>query len=359
MSNSPGIYPRENTVDDDLDLLVILSSHNRANSLARTLESFAAADRQGLRIRVLVVDNNSTDSTRCVVERIAGRLPIRYLFEPQAGKSKALNRALSEREPARCVMFTDDDVEIEDQTLQNIMRALERWPRHDVFGGRVVMAWPTQNVPRWAHTLYEQQKAFPHLDYGDTEKLFPAGRYPIGPNFWVRGEALTNELRFDESIGPPPARPIMGEDTSFLISLEKAGHPIVYVPDVAVHHHLQPEYLVPRNALKRAVTSGRGSAQLLYARTGRVADIPASLWYPLRVASLMRWAAVYLWGRLSFSEDERTIRSWIPLHALACNLEMLRIGLDRGSVAFRLDGFDLLSYGRSRSGDIPTSRRPT
>ena len=334
-------------MSDTLDLLVVLSSHNRAESLGRTLESFVRADRRGMNMRVLVVDNNSTDATRSTVERLAGRLPVRYLFEPQAGKSKALNLALRDREPARCVMFTDDDVEVEEGTFRNILRALERWPKHCVFGGRVVMAWPTDNVPQWAITLYEQQKAFPHLDFGDAERFFPAGQYPIGPNFWVRGEALSNGLSFDEHIGPPPARPIMGEDTSFLISLEKAGHNIVYIPDVTVRHHLQPEYLVPKKALKRAVSSGRGGAQLVYARTGRIASLPPVVWYPLRAVSLLRWAVLYLVSWLSLSEDERVIRSWVPLQALAFNLEMVRIGLKRDDAAFRLAESDVPPLGVS------------
>jgi GT2 family glycosyltransferase len=340
-----------------LDLLVILSSHNRSESLRRTLESFARADRRGLNIQVLVVDNNSTDSTRAVVERFADRLPVRYLFEPQAGKSKALNRALSVREPAHCVMFTDDDVEVEEGALRNILQAMERWPAHSVFGGRVIMAWPTDTVPGWARTLYEQQKAFPHLDFGDVEGLFPAGRYPIGPNFWVRGEALTDCLRFDERIGPPPARPIMGEDTSFLISLEKAGHSIIYVPDVTVHHHLQPEYLEPENALRRAVTSGRGGARLEHARRGTIMNAPPLLWYPFRAVSMLRWAWLYLMSRFALSKDERIIRSWVPLQALARDLECVRMVLSRDDAPVRLADANVSPIGISPPTDITRQRK--
>jgi GT2 family glycosyltransferase len=339
-------------VEDLLDLLVILATYNRAESLCRTLESFARADRRDLDLQVLVVDNNSTDSTRSVVDRITDRLPVRYLLEPQAGKSRALNRALDARIPARCVMFTDDDVEVEEEAFRSILQALERWPEHSVFGGRVLMAWPSERVARWATTLYEEQKAFPHLDFGDTEGLFPAGRYPIGPNFWVRGAALTDDFRFDESVGPPPARPIMGEDTSFLISLEKAGHDIVYIPTVTVRHHLQPRYLEPRNALKRAVASGRGGARLSYARMGRIASVPPLLWYPLRAMSLLRWALLYLRSKLSFSEDERMIRAWVPLQALAYNLEMLRIARDREDAALPPVDSDPFRFSASPLTDI-------
>ena len=58
-----------------------------------------------------MVDNNSDDQTREVVGSFLRRCPhrIRYLFEPQQGKSHALNAGVREA-TGDIVAFMDDDV---------------------------------------------------------------------------------------------------------------------------------------------------------------------------------------------------------------------------------------------------------
>ena len=53
--------------------------------------------KDGRRWDVVVVDNNSTDGTRAVVERQARDFPVplRYLFEARQGRSSALNAGIA------------------------------------------------------------------------------------------------------------------------------------------------------------------------------------------------------------------------------------------------------------------------
>jgi glycosyltransferase involved in cell wall biosynthesis len=70
---------------------------------------------------ILVVDNNSKDRTREVVEDFCRRDPdhFRYVFEPQQGKSFALNSGIREAR-GDVVAFMDDDVTVEPTWLQNL-----------------------------------------------------------------------------------------------------------------------------------------------------------------------------------------------------------------------------------------------
>src|ERR1041385_9504474 len=91
---------------------VILCTHNRAGSLKRALASLSELEvPAGLEWELVVVDNNSTDDTRAVVELAAGqaRLPCRYLLEPRPGKSFALNAGIAQA-LGKVLVFTDDDV---------------------------------------------------------------------------------------------------------------------------------------------------------------------------------------------------------------------------------------------------------
>ena len=109
-----------------MKITIILCTYNRCGSLAKALQSASA-----LRLpdsdewEVLVVDNNSSDKTREVVEEFRGRYPgrFRYLFEPQQGKSYALNAGVREAR-GDVLAFTDDDVTFEPMWLQNLTASL-------------------------------------------------------------------------------------------------------------------------------------------------------------------------------------------------------------------------------------------
>jgi glucosyl-dolichyl phosphate glucuronosyltransferase len=110
-----------------VDATILICTYNRAALLGPTLDSIAALRATGRTWDVLVVDNNSTDDTRAVVQqRQAGYpVPLRYLFEGRQGKSYALNTGLSHA-AGRIIAFTDDDVRVPDGWLE---AALSRWTR--------------------------------------------------------------------------------------------------------------------------------------------------------------------------------------------------------------------------------------
>src|SRR5271156_2755228 len=90
----------------------ILCTYNRAESLAKALASIAQSTvPDSIQWEVLVVDNNSRDATRSVVEEFWWRDPsrFRYLFEPKQGKSNALNAGIQQAR-GEILAFTDDDV---------------------------------------------------------------------------------------------------------------------------------------------------------------------------------------------------------------------------------------------------------
>src|SRR5215475_1296742 len=113
-------------IREPMEISVVLATYNRAASLSAALHSFSKlvipAD---LDWELLVVDNNSTDRTRTVIEefqRCSG-LQVAYLFEGQQGRSFALNAGIK-RAKGGVIAFTDDDISLHPQWLANL---------HDVF----------------------------------------------------------------------------------------------------------------------------------------------------------------------------------------------------------------------------------
>jgi glucosyl-dolichyl phosphate glucuronosyltransferase len=80
-------------------ITVIVCTHNRCESLAKALDSVASSILpHSVQWKIVVVENNSKDSTREVVDGISPRYPgrFRYLFEARQGKSLVLNSGVRE-----------------------------------------------------------------------------------------------------------------------------------------------------------------------------------------------------------------------------------------------------------------------
>ena len=153
----------------DLDITVIIATYNRAAVLSETLEHMTKLDRRGIDAEIVVVDNNSTDNTKQVVEGFYARLPIRYLFEKKPGQNCARNRALKEAALGKIVVFTDDDIVPQRNWLQAIVSVARRWAEYSVFGGKIYIIWPIVQIPEWTKASGIRGLAFAEHDYAESE----------------------------------------------------------------------------------------------------------------------------------------------------------------------------------------------
>ena len=105
------------------DTTVILCAHNEEGTVARTIQGILDQDYLG-KIRVLVVDNASTDRTRSEIFRVkdlAGEnRQVEYLYCAQKGKAHALNTGLAQVETAYFITV-DADTYLEKNAVQRIM----------------------------------------------------------------------------------------------------------------------------------------------------------------------------------------------------------------------------------------------
>lgn len=91
---------------------LIIATKDRASYLARALASLEAQV-SAPSFELIVVDNGSSDETKAVVERQAGReaYPVRYVFEAEPNRGKARNRGVAVAS-GYLVLFVDDDVQL-------------------------------------------------------------------------------------------------------------------------------------------------------------------------------------------------------------------------------------------------------
>jgi len=294
------------------------------------LRSMAVLDLGGLSVRFIIIDNNSSDHTRAVIESFASDLPIRYRFEPRPGKSCALNGALNEEPLGNIVVFTDDDVSPCKNWLQAIHEACKRWPDHKVFGGKVLSLWPGGQTPSWWTVVsrYGTWTLGGH-DLGGKTGPYPPGLKPIGANTWVLREVLSAPRRFDESVGPRgKVTKTMGQDGVFMNDLIRDGHEPIYYPDALVYHRIQREKATPRGLRQRVWSQGAGGPHYGGACRPSLLVRHPILWMFLRIGALGFAVIRYLCAMVHWSAAKRLGNSLPALGDIAYNLESLRIAVE-------------------------------
>jgi glucosyl-dolichyl phosphate glucuronosyltransferase len=225
-----------------MNVTVILATHNRVHGLPGTLHELAASRvPNSVEWEVVVVDNNSTDGTREVVEDFCGRFPgrFRYVFEPRPGKSYALNTGVREAKGA-VLAFMDDDVRVDASWLANLTAPLActKWSGA---GGRTLLAEPF-TPPNWmsghgSHSLLGILAAV--FDLGPEQHQLD--QPPYGANMAFRREMFVKYGLFRTDLGPSPDRdvPRPNEDTEFGRRLMAAGELLLYQPSAVAYHPVQ------------------------------------------------------------------------------------------------------------------------
>lgn len=254
-----------------MNLTVILCTNNRCRLLAQTLESVAASILpQSVQWEVLVVDNNSHDQTREVVQSFSDRFPgrFRYLFEPQPGKSYALNNGVREAR-GEILAFLDDDATVGPTWLRNLTGALENGDWAGA-GGRIVLEWPP-SLPNWLSVKGPYSRhPFPGFDQGDAAKEL-AGP-PFGTNMAYRKEMFERYGAFRLDLGPSPNAdvPRPGEDTEFGRRVISAGERLRYEPSAVVYHPVAENRIDKKYFLRWWFDCGRADARVSQVRPVRV-----------------------------------------------------------------------------------------
>jgi glycosyltransferase involved in cell wall biosynthesis len=186
---------------------------------------------------MVIVNNNSTDHTDDVISEYIGRLPVRREFEPRAGKSNALNRAIDVAK-GDYIVWIDDDVLVDAGLVTAYAEAFRRWPEAVVFGGRIKPRYEAP-VEKW---VFESEAVLggPYAirDFGEHALPLSADdedHFPYGANWAVRA-IEQRAFRYDPELGPVPNRIRNQEETELIRRLLGSGVTGYWIPEAMVEH---------------------------------------------------------------------------------------------------------------------------
>jgi glycosyltransferase involved in cell wall biosynthesis len=268
-------------VTDQPEVSVVLTTYNRARVLPGAIEGLLDQDLARARYEIIIVDNNSTDETRQVVESFQARATnLRYIFEARQGVAYGRNTGILAAH-APLIAFTDDDVRVARNWLRTILSVLASYPDVAGVGGRVLPDWPG-SWPAWLTREHWSPLAL--LDYGDAPLHVTAARRLclITANAAYRRDVLERVGMFSPHV-QTVGREVATEDHELLLRLWRAGEQGLYWPGLTATASIDPERMRRRYHRRWHHRHGRFLAlmhdeELERTRMGRLLGVPAHIY---------------------------------------------------------------------------------
>jgi glycosyltransferase involved in cell wall biosynthesis len=211
-------------------LSVVLATYNRAETLRRTLDHLAKQELDSSCFEVLVIDDDSPDHTRHVVEEAIARFPARlsYLHHANRGPGYTQNRGIRAAK-APIVLLMADDIWLAPGALRAHIDAHDANPDPTVAVlGKVLQS------PELTQSVFLK-----HWDPFQLQDLEGVKELPYSM-FWVcnisaKRDFMLQNAMFREKVGR--AGPSDHHDSEIGYRLHQHGLRILYDPDAWGHHY--------------------------------------------------------------------------------------------------------------------------
>lgn len=297
-----------------VDITLLACTYNRCDDLRELLET-ALVQETGdtFSYEVLVVDNNSRDNTRGVVESFIarGHDNLRYLFEGEQGKSHALNTGLTDLR-GWAYVITDDDFILPKDWVKGIIQGFRDHPDVSFVSGKVLPQWQSE-PPAWL--TQEHWSAIAMADYGEEQFITDQEHQICLLACAFRLADVQAVGGYHGDLGPQKSRAGATEDLELLMRLWKSGRKGLYLPRLSFHHKVTVDRLTKEYHRRWHRDHGRSFAVMREAQTEqgstRLFDVPAYMYRQFGVSAIS-WLKHCLTGQeeLAMIEEATLFFIW-------------------------------------------------
>ena len=234
-----------------LKMVVVIPTHSRNALLERTLSSIARAQIPKSLKSVRVVENGGHHGATDVVRQFSESLNAEYHYHPIGNKSASLNHVMSDLDD-EYVIFLDDDVRIDPNTLLAYERAINAHGPPAFFGGPFGCDYERQ-PPDWLLDFLPASARGWSSSSG-------SGISPDMPFIGFNWAALARDIRkiggFNPDFGPGSKLGASGQEMDMQTRLQIAGLKAQYVPDAMVWHCVPASSCSTNWAVQRVYKQG-------------------------------------------------------------------------------------------------------
>ena len=234
-------------------LHVLIAACGQPEALRQTLHSLAACAKPASYAGTIVVENGPRAGLDQVVAEFPSAHQFSYQYSQPPNKSLALNRVLAGLSDS-LVVFTDDDVSVQGQTLAAYANHAAGKSGGEFYGGPIVPRYEEGPPPAWLVPLLPRTAGGWRMPVDKPAEI----QQPefVGPNFAAFAAEILRVGGFDARLGPGAHLVSPGEDTEIQARLLAAGVRGYYLPDAEIHHRVQRRASGVEFAVHRAERNG-------------------------------------------------------------------------------------------------------
>ncbi len=236
-------------------ITVIICTYNRAHLLPETLPTILNQNIPKSNYNVLVVNNNSNDSTGEILSVLSKtHKNLSVINESQQGLSYARNTGYK-NSSSEWVIYLDDDALVPENFINTAIQTIND-TKYDCFGG-VYTPWYKYGKPKWFKDIYASTAEY-YLK-NNTHKL----AYASGGIMAIKKTILERFGGFPTNMGMVGNTMAYGEETFLQNQMKKHGYTIGIIPEWSINHIVNQYKLKPLWYIKNGYVSGR-DAWIIY-----------------------------------------------------------------------------------------------
>lgn len=230
----------------DKDITIIICTYNGAERLPRVISKIYEQRALEKYVKeIIVVDNHSTDETSRIIHEIiniGGDVPLRYVYEEEAGLSNARKRGVDNCS-TEWIAFLDDDNFVEENWIECMYKYIVDNPNIGAFNGAVIPAIPFDITEDERKNLKASLKVLACTHYDINELKSNPGspfRNPIGAGMLIRTAPLI-ELSgkgWLSSGGRKKDSLSSGEDGEMAFFVKSKGYDFGFCPNAILYHEM-------------------------------------------------------------------------------------------------------------------------
>lgn len=228
----------------------IICTYNRATYLSKALEALAHQNYTDFNdFEVVIINNNSTDNTRQVVDSFEMQYPhiqVIYANEEKQGLSNARNKAI-EVSNAEWLAFLDDDAYVDADYTKNIIRFIQTNTNIKAIGGPILLDFESLKPNWYTHYL---GSLFGYFKPYKKSRLFTKNFYPRGSNMIFHRSLFQKYGVFNPNLGRIGRNMIGSEEKDMFQRIYK-NHEKVYYLHTAITYHLVPDFRTELDFIKK------------------------------------------------------------------------------------------------------------
>ena len=231
-------------------LSIVICTYNRNDILKVCLETIVKYYPTKFTAEMIVVNNNSTDSTAKTLNDFVKTYSwCKVVNEPKQGLSQARNTGFQYASHS-WILYLDDDAKI-DKNLFNRIYENIKLQTYQCIGG-IYLPWYMHEKPKW----FRDKWASNQLAYNKLH-LLKMNEFASGGVFLVHKNLLEKHKGFRTIYGMHGKKLGYGEETDLQRRIRKAGQKIAYDPEMIIYHLVPPYKMTVSWRLKSSFRMGK------------------------------------------------------------------------------------------------------